>query len=366
MGVRVSEIQRIPTSGARAAERFRVDGRDLLAIPQLAVDVPDTAPGMNAGDSNTDLLLFAREKGRYVPFATIPAPGGEDAEFFTIGARSFLAVASIRTGAGPYEYATKSTIHEWIAGSFSEFQSVETYAAKQWKHWEIGERHFLAMAQGVDLPHIPGPNRDSVIYEWDGSGFVEFQQIPSRWAYNWHPFRVGDASFVAHADHLAPSVLYRWDGDHFVEHQALREQAGRAFASFERDGDHYLVVAGLDAPPVVMRSDGNHFVPHQELPGLGAREVCALEHDGRLFVIRVNFILGTPHDPEPELHSQVYEWRDGALHLAAEFPTCGATDVEVVSSDSRVEFVVTNSLSPDVRFATDTVVYAMSTTDAGA
>ena len=365
MVVRLTELQRIRTSGARAVEGFRIDGLDLLAIPQLALDVPNSVPGMNAGDSNTDLLLMVRENGQYVPFSAIAAPGGEDAEFFSIGERSFLAVASIRSGAGPYEYSTTSTIHEWSAGSFTAFQSVETHAAKQWKHWQIGDRHFLAMAQGVELPHIPGPNRDSVIYEWDGSRFVEFQPIPSKWAYNWHPFRVDDSFFVAHADHLEPSRLYRWDGEHFVVHQELLEHAGRAFASFERDGDHHLLVAGLAAPPVVMRWDGKHFVPQQELPGLGGREVRVIEHEGRLFVIRVNFILGTPRDPEPELTSQVYEWRDGALRVAAEFPTCGATDVEIVGVGADVEFVVTNSLSPLVRFANDTVVYSMSTNGAG-
>ncbi len=362
MVVRVSEVQRIPTSGARAVEVFSLDGLELLAIPQLAVDVPDTEPGMNAGDSNTDLLVFVREDGHYVPSVAIPAPGGEDAEFFSIGARSFLAVASIRSGSGPYEYSTKSTIQEWTAGSFTEFQSIETYAAKQWKHWQIGERHFLAIAQGLELSHIPGPNRDSMIYEWDGSGFVEFQQIASKWAYNWHPFWVDDSFFVAHADHLEPSILYRWDGERFVEHQELRTHAGRAFASFERDGHHHLVVVGLAEPPVVMRWDETRFVPYQGLDGLGAREICVVEHDGRLFVIRVNFILGTPHDPEPELISQVYEWRDEALHVAAEFPTCGATDVDIVAVGSDIEFVVSNSLSPLVRFATDTIVYAMSTT----
>ena len=63
---------------------------------------------MNGGDSDTDLLLLNRAGGRLEPWATLPAPGGEDAEFFTIGDRSFLAVASIRTGAGPYQFAATS------------------------------------------------------------------------------------------------------------------------------------------------------------------------------------------------------------------------------------------------------------------
>src|SRR5882757_2674588 len=89
--VALTELQRVPTSGARAVEVFQVDGLDLVAIPQLALDVPGAAAGMNAGDSDTDLLLLRLVDGQYVPFGALPGPGGEDAEFFTIGDRAFLA-----------------------------------------------------------------------------------------------------------------------------------------------------------------------------------------------------------------------------------------------------------------------------------
>lgn len=361
----LTELQRIPTSGARAVKAFTVNGLELIAIPQLAIDVPDSPAGMNAGNSDTDLLILRRVDGRYQPFATVPAPGGEDAEFFTIGDRAFLAVASIRAGEGPYRYTITSPIYEWVDGAFVEFQAVPTHAAKQWKHWQIGDRHFLGLAQGVDLPHIEGPNLNSMVYEWDGTRFVEFQAIPSMWAYNWHPFQVDGDFFVAHADHLLPSVLYRWDGDQLVPHQGLLDRAGRAFADFVRDGQHYLLVAGLQEPPFLMRWSDGEFVPHQHLDGLGARELRVVEHRGRLYVLRVNFILGTPRDPHPSLVSQVYEWRDGELTTVAEFPTSGGTDIEVVDTAEDIEFIVTNSLTPAIRFATDTVVYAFSADEPG-
>jgi len=363
--VALTELQRVPTSGARAVEMFRVDGLELVAIPQLARDVPGEPAGMNGGDSDTELLLLRLVDGRYVPFSSLPGPGGEDAEFFTIGERAFLAVASIRTGAGPYQYTTSSRIYEWVDGAFTEFQRVPSHAAKQWRYWTVDGRHFLGLAQGLELPHIPGPNRRSMIYEWDGGGFAEFQAVPSRWAYNWHPFHVDGTFFVAHADHLDPSMLYRWDGQEYVAHQTLRERTGRAFADFTRDGDHYLLVAGIEEPPVLMKWTGEQFILEQKLEGPGAREVLVVEHDDRLFVIRVNFITGTPAAPDPSLLSQVYEWREGELAVVAEFPTSGGTDVAAVPPEvpaqGDLRFVVSNSLSADVRFATDTVVYSLST-----
>ena len=207
-----------------------------------------------------------------------------------------------------------------------------------------------------------GTNRPSTVYEWDGSSFVDFQTVPSRWAYNWHPFRVGDTFFVAHADHLGASVLYRWDGQRLQPHQDLLPEAGRAFATFTRDGVDHLIAAGLYDPPRVMRWNGDCFVQVQQLAGLGARELAVAQLGSRLFVVRVNFILGTPAAPDPCLLSQVYEWDGGGLHVVAEFPTIGGTDVAVVdASGEEVQFVVTNSLTAQLRFASDTVLYSLST-----
>jgi hypothetical protein len=376
MPVTLTEVQRIPTSGARAVEPVRAGGHDLLAVPQLARDVPGTPPGMNGGASDAGLLLLSRRGGRFEPWATLPAPGGEDAEFFTIGERSFLAVASIRTGAGPYQFATTSTIFEWREGGFVTFQEVQTFAAKQWKHWQADGRHFLGLAQGVVFP--PGPagqagqdghagqdhaNRDSVVYEWDGESFTEFQRIPSRWAYNWHAFRADGEFFVAHAEHAGPSVLYRWDEARLRPHQTLAAESGRAFATFDDDGQSYLTVACIAAPTRVLRLTDGQFREVQVLDGLGARELAVARCAGRTLLIRVNFILGTPADPRPELDSQVYEWDGGQLHEVATFPTCGGTDVTVLRSDNgdcTLELVVTNSLTPGLRFAAETVRYELS------
>jgi hypothetical protein len=377
MPVTLTEVQRIPTSGARAVEPVQVAGHHLLAIPQLAKDIPGGPPGMNGGDSDTDLLLLNRAGSGLAPWGALPAPGGEDAEFFTIGDRAFLAVASIRTGAGPYEFAATSTIFEWQGGRFAPFQEVPTFAAKQWKHWQIRGRHFLGLAQGVILPpgHSgPGEavNRDSVVYEWTGESFAEFQRIPSRWAYNWHAFQAGGEFFVAHAEHAGPSVLYRWDGTRLQPQQTVADESGRAFATFGDGGATYLVVACIAAPTRVLRLKDGQFTETQVLGGLGARELAVARCGGRILLIRVNFILGTPADPRPALDSQVYEWDGGKLQEVATFPTCGGTDVTVLS-DGRahgdvddgtyvgpVELIVTNSLTPGLRFAAETVRYELS------
>ena len=224
---RLAERYRLPASGARAIAPFELDGSTYLAIPQLAYDAPGSPAGMNGGDSDTDLLLLRFDGSGWESAGALQAPGGEDAEFFTIGGRAFLAVASIRAGAGPYRYAVGSVVYEWNGDRFEPFQRFPTFAAKQWTHFTVEDRHFLGLAQGVWLPHTRAETRPSVIYEWDGTRFAELQAIPSKWAYNWHPMEIDGAFYLAHADHVDPSVLYRWDGARFVPHQDLIE-IGRA------------------------------------------------------------------------------------------------------------------------------------------
>lgn len=140
----------------------------------------------------------------------MPLPGGEDAEFFRIGKRSFLAVASIRSGSRPYEFATPSHVLEWADSTVHRVQSFDCTAAKQWKHFTMRGRNFLALVQGVVLPKREDDNRPSQIFVWDGERFAHFQDINSQWAHDWHAFSVDSHDFLAH---VGPSVLYRFTGE---------------------------------------------------------------------------------------------------------------------------------------------------------
>jgi hypothetical protein len=248
-------------------------------------------------------------------------------------------------------------VYGWTGSKFEPFQAFSGFAAKQWRHFTIGHRHFLALAQGVALPSTVADNQPSRIYEWSGERFEPFQDIASQWAYNWHAFVLDGVHFLAHADHVAPSRLYRWDGDGFVAHQDLAQTHGRAFASFEADGGHYLLVACLVGPSYLLRWDGERFAEHTVLDWPGARELALLPTDTGLYLLRVNFILGTPADPTTALDSQLYRWEDGGFALTQQFPTHGGTDVAVLRDEQGLLVAVSNALSEKVRFATDTVLY---------
>jgi hypothetical protein len=355
-------IQEIDTSGARAVAPFDLDGKLYLAIPQLAQDIEGQPADMNGGDSDTFLVIYQFQQNGFVEYQRLPVSGGEDAEFFRIGRRAFLATASIRAGHGPYSFDVHSTIFEWRNGKFEFFQSVPTFAAKQWRHFKIGERSFLALAQGVSLANVTPKNPpDSTIFEWDGSTFKKFQSVPSAWGYNWHYFSMYGDHFLAYADHILLSVIFRWNGTVFEHFQTLEGKGGRAFRFFEADGEAFLVFAKILGETLVYRWNGRTFVEHQILSGPGGREFAYLEYEGERYLIQVNFITGTPTNPSTALQSFIYRFQDGQLKVVGNFPTFGATDAAVFSVGKQAFVAIAESLTKNVRFRTPSQIYRFGT-----
>jgi hypothetical protein len=353
-------IQELETSGARAVETFVHAGTRYLVVPQLARDVAGQPAQMTVGDSDTEALVYRWEGGRFILHTCLAVPGGEDAEFFRIGERAFLATASLRTGQGPYQLNTASTIFELVDGRFESFQQVAGFAAKQWTHFAIDGRHFLALAQGVTMPgETPAQPADSCIFEWDGARFVPFQTVHSGWGYNWAFFEVGGERLLAYADHAVPSQLLRWNGERFEAFQTLDGKTGRAFCFFETEGAAWLAFANLHHDTLLYRWEGGRFVVHQTLSGPGGREFVWMQtaQGGRL--VQINFLHGTREAPIPELESVIYRMEEGRMVEELRFPTSGGTDACAFEADGRNHLVVANSLSGAIRFATPSRVYRL-------
>jgi EPTP domain-containing protein len=352
------EHQRLPTSGARAVLPFMVAGNQYLIVPQLAMDVQNTPAHMNGGDSDTSALIFRWQQGRWLADGELPLSGGEDAEFFSLGEDNYLITAGVRSGKGPYRYNLDQILYRWTHGSWSPIQTFPAFAAKQWHFFRVGARAFLALAQGLTLSHIEATNpRTSRIYEWNGERFEDFQTLDGRWGYNFESFEIAGQSFLAYADHVDESVLLAWDGSAFRPVQSFARQAGRCFRFFEADGARYLAFANIQGNSTLYRWEVGEFSPCQELGGAGGREFCVVRTHSALYLVHINFIQGEPSAPRTALMSRVFKWSDGQLVLAEEFPTAGATDAAVFSADNQLFVAVSNSLTPDVRFKTDTMVY---------
>jgi hypothetical protein len=346
------EHQRLATSGARAVVPFVLAGTQYLIVPQLAVDVPGTPAHMNGGDSDTGAPIYRWQQNRWVQDGVLPLSGGEDAEFFHLGEESYLVTAGVRSGRGPYCYNTDQVLYKWTSGSWAPIQTFAAFAAKQWHFFRVGHRAFLALAQGVTLGHIEATNpRTSRIFAWNG------RQFEGMWGYNWESFEIAGQSFLAYADHVGDSVLLAWNVSSFCPLQSFSEKAGRCFRYFTVDNDHYLAFANIQGDSTLYRWGGKEFSPCQRLSGPGGREFCVIRRNSNLYLLQVNFIQGEPSAPRTNLMSRIFKWTDGKLVLVEEFPTAGATDAAVFCIDGTVYVAVSNSLTVDVRFRTDTIIY---------
>jgi hypothetical protein len=354
-------LQRLPTSGARGVVPFELDGSLYLAVPQLAEDVSGQAPHMNAGNSDIDAILYRWQDGRFHEAERVFMPGGEDAVFFHIGAERFLATASVRTGSGPYDLNARSNIYRRQDSAWVPFQEIPTFAAKHWHYFGFEGRHFLALAQGVTVPDAQARHpRQSCIFEWNGSRFVEFQTLEGRWGYNWDFFVLDGERYLAYADHTSASTLYRWNGERFVVFQKLAEQGGRAFLFFEADQGAWLAFANIAGESTLYRWDGSQFTTHQTLGGPGGREFELIRAESGLYLVRICFIEGTPAAPKTDLVSQIFRWEQGRFATLDEFATFGGTAAAAFEVDGGRFLAVSNSLTPDIRFREDTVIYRLA------
>ncbi len=99
---------------------------------------------------------------------------------------------------------------------------------------------------------------------------------------------------------------------------------------------------------------------HQSLGGPGGREFELILTDSALHLVRICFIEGTPAAPKTDLKSQIFRWDQDHFTQVCEFATFGGTDAAAFEADGERFLAVSNSLTPDIRFRQDTVIYRLA------
>lgn len=362
----LSVHQRLETTGARCAHIFELDDGLHLAVAQLAKDVPGRPAHMNMGNPDVDAVLYDWKDGNFVERSKLVSPSGEDALYFQSGGVNYLGFANLCTGSEPIEFNASSRIYREAGGEWVLDEEIPAFGAKQLHFFSIGDREFLALAQGMLIPGTkPSGHGRSVLLERKGGEWQEFQVLGGKAGYNWEFFQIGDQHFLAYADQASPSLIYRWDGRQFVPYQSFSETGGRAFLHFSHEDTEWLAFTDIGSASTLYRWNGELFVAHQLLGEGGAREFELIRHEDGLFLVRIRFIEGTPADPKSDLVSQIFRWSDGKFVLAEEFPTFGATDASYFRADGADYLVVSNSLTPGIRFRQDTVIYKLALDKAG-
>lgn len=361
--MQLKEYMPLATSGARGVISFNIDSDVFLAIPQLAEDIPDTPANMNGGNSNVSAIIYKWVDAKFVEFQQLAAPGGEHIAFHNFAGRDFLAVASIRSGSNPdFNAKINSTVYEWDGTKFTELQQIPTFAAKDSTFFEISGELYLGFAEGfMESPDDTSADTSSHLYRFNGSEFVALQALPTKWGYCLQHFTIGPKHFLAVADHLQASSIYQLQDGGFVYLQEINcDPGGRDIMPFEVAGEYYLAYANLTHNSYIYRWNGSAFVQHQELQNDGGRSFAQLEHAGELYVFLTNFITGTRDAPQTVHNAIVYKWQNGELSKVMHYQTSGGTASCPFVIDGQNYLAVSNSLSADIRFRVDGMVYTVN------
>uniref|UniRef100_A0A8C8YLF1 Thrombospondin type laminin G domain and EAR repeats n=1 Tax=Prolemur simus TaxID=1328070 RepID=A0A8C8YLF1_PROSS len=221
-----------------------------------------------------------------------------------------------------------SAIYKWTDGKFASFQSLRTHQAQSWRHFTIGRKIFLAVANFE--PNEKG-QEFSVIYKWSHRKlkFAPYQRIATHSARDWEAFEVHGEHFLAVANH--------------------------------REGDNH----NIDSVIYKWNPATRLFETNQTIPTSGAYDWEFFTVGPYSFLAVANTFNGT----STRVHSRLYVWLLGSFQLFQSFPTFGAADWEVFHIGERIFLAVANSHSYDTEvqvqndsYVINSVIYELNVT----
>ncbi|XP_038955105.1 thrombospondin-type laminin G domain and EAR repeat-containing protein isoform X3 [Rattus norvegicus] len=241
--------------------------------------------------------------------------------------------------------------------------------------------HTNSETLGIEVFNIPGvglfaaaANRKarSAIYKWSDGKFVSYQNIATHQAQSWRHFTIGKKIFLAVAN-FGPnergqefSVIYKWSPRKlkFTLYQRIATHSARDWEAFEVDGEHFLVVANhregdnhnIDSVVYRWNPSSQLFEANQSIATSGAYDWEFFTVGPYSFLVVANTFNGT----STQVHSHLYIWLVGAFQLFQSFLTFGAADWEVFHIGERIFLAVANSHSYDVQMQAQNDTYILS------
>ncbi|XP_059542663.1 thrombospondin-type laminin G domain and EAR repeat-containing protein [Myotis daubentonii] len=221
-----------------------------------------------------------------------------------------------------------SAIYKWTDGKFASYQSIRTHQAQSWRHFTIGKKIFLAVAN-FD-PNEKG-QEFSVIYKWSPRKlrFTPYQRVATHSARDWEAFEVAGEHFLAVANH--------------------------------REGDNH----NIDSVIYKWNPRTRLFEANQTIATSGAYDWEFFTVGPYSFLVVANAFNGT----STKVHSHLYVWLVGSFRLFQSFLTFGAADWEVFHIGDRIFLAVANSHSYDVEmqvqndsYVINSVIYELNIT----
>ncbi|XP_062934005.1 thrombospondin-type laminin G domain and EAR repeat-containing protein [Cynocephalus volans] len=336
---------------------------------QLAVlSIPRVLLGVPGRPEDNDVLKYPYETGLKVTLGSRPpCTKVEDAQFWFDASQKglYLCVGS-----------------EWVS----------VLAAKERLDYVEEHQSLLTNSEtlGIEVFGIPKvglfvatANREttSAIYKWTDGKFVSYQNLPTQQAQSWRHFSIGKKIFLAVANSEPNekgqefSVIYKWSHRKlkFTLYQRIATHSARDWEAFEVDGEHFLAVANhregdnhnIDSVIYKWNPQTRLFEANQTIATSGAYDWEFFTVGPYSFLVVANTFNGT----STKVHSHLYIRLLGSFQLFQSFPTFGAADWEVFHIGERIFLAVANSHSYDVEvqvqndsYVINSVIYELNIT----
>ncbi|XP_006060865.3 thrombospondin-type laminin G domain and EAR repeat-containing protein [Bubalus bubalis] len=226
--------------------------------------IPEAGLFVATANRKTTSAIYKWTDGKFASYQDIPTHQAQSWRHFTIGKKIFLAVANFEPNEKGQEF---SVIYKWSQRRlrFTPYQRVPTHSARDWEAFEVAGEHFLAVAN-----HREGDNHniDSVIYKWNpGTRLFEANQtIATSGAYDWEFFTVGPYAFLAVANAFngtstrLQSHLYVRLGGSFQLFQSFLTFGAADWEVFHIGERVFLAVANSHRYDVEMRVQNDSYV----------------------------------------------------------------------------------------------------------
>ncbi|PNI55843.1 TSPEAR isoform 3 [Pan troglodytes] len=221
----------------------------------------------------------------------------------------------------------------------------------------------------------------SAVYKWTEEKFISYQNIPTHQAQAWRHFTIGKKIFLAVANFEPDekgqefSVIYKWSHRKlkFTPYQSIATHSARDWEAFEVDGEHFLAVANhregdnhnIDSVIYKWNPATRLFEANQTIATSGAYDWEFFSVGPYSFLVVANTFNGT----STKVHSHLYIRLLGSFQLFQSFPTFGAADWEVFQIGERIFLAVANSHSYDVEmqvqndsYVINSVIYELNVT----
>ena len=312
------KYQDLPTRGAHSVEHFTIDGSLFLAFANY---LSDTAENYN---TDSFIYKFNDLTGKFFVYQTIGTHGGHDVEYFTISGEHYLAVANVYNG---ITLRLNSVIYLWNGTLFVSFQNVATIRGASFNFFTIEKEPFLA---------VSNLNANPVIYKWKNNMFEKFQEIAITRCRASAAFVINNESYIAFANEIgsASSVVYKRAGMHFVKLQNLQKHIAMDIKSFYINDDVFLAIAS-QPESYINKWNGSQFVQFKTIHTSGARALHPFVMCGQTF-------LGVAD----QLRTKTVLYRfsaSGQFTKYQELSTFGAIDMTSFEYKGHTYLVIANS-----------------------